>query len=235
MTGIVNINKPMGKTSHFVVAVARRITGIKKIGHTGTLDPMATGVLPICIGREATKLSQAIMDGDKCYKAVLKLGIATTTQDAEGEIIEEKEVCVTEDEIKSVIKGFIGEIYQVPPMYSAIKIDGQKLYQLARKGIEVEREPRKITVFDISVLNIDLKETEIEILVHCSKGTYIRTLCNDIGEKLGCGGHMKSLVRTRSGRFKVEDSITLEEFEKLWKEGRFEEFLIPPESFSHNE
>lgn len=231
MTGIVNINKPLGKTSHFVVAVARRITKIKKIGHTGTLDPLATGVLPICIGRESTKLSQVIMDGDKCYQAVIGLGMTTTTQDAEGEILEQREVCATEEQIRQAVEKFIGELSQVPPMYSAIKIDGKKLYQLARKGIEVERQPRKVIIYDISILRIDLEQKEVEILVHCSKGTYIRTLCQDIGEEIGCGGYMKSLIRTRCGSFRLEDSITLEEFETLWNQGRFEEFLIPPEHF----
>ncbi len=231
MTGIVNINKPYGKSSHFVVAVIRRITKIKKVGHTGTLDPLATGVLPICIGRESTKLSQAIMDGTKRYKALLQLGKTTTTQDSEGEITSEREVCVTEDTIKSVVSDFVGEISQTPPMYSAVKINGQKLYKLAREGKEIEREPRIITIHSIDVLDINLTDNTVELDICCSKGTYIRTLCNDIGEKLGCGGYMASLVRTKSASFTIENSITLEEFEQLWQNGEYEKVLIPPETF----
>ena len=231
MTGIVNINKPYGKSSHFVVAVIRRITKIKKVGHTGTLDPLATGVLPICIGRESTKLSQAIMDGTKRYKALLQLGKTTTTQDSEGEITSESEVNATEADIKSAVSEFVGEISQIPPMYSAVKINGQKLYKLAREGKEIEREPRKITIHSIDVLNIDLDASTVELDICCSKGTYIRTLCNDIGERLGCGGYMASLVRTKSASFTLENSVTLEEFEQFWTNGEYEKILIPPETF----
>lgn len=231
MTGIVNINKPYGKSSHFVVAVIRRITGIKKVGHTGTLDPLATGVLPICIGREATKLSQQIMDGTKCYRAVLQLGKTTTTQDSEGEVLSEREVNVLPEQIESAVSSFVGKISQIPPMYSAVKINGQKLYKLAREGKEVEREPRIITIHSIEIVNIDLDKAQIEIIITCSKGTYIRTLCHDIGEKLGCGGYMASLIRTKSSLFTIEDSITLEEFEQMWKDGQYEKILIPPETF----
>lgn len=231
MTGIVNINKPYGKSSHFVVAVIRRITKIKKVGHTGTLDPLATGVLPICIGRESTKLSQAIMDGTKRYKAVLQLGKTTTTQDSEGEIVSERAVNVTEKSVREVVGEFVGEISQIPPMYSAVKINGQKLYKLAREGKEIEREPRMITIHSIDVLNIDLESNTVELDICCSKGTYIRTLCNDIGEKLGCGGYMASLVRTKSASFTIEESITLEEFEEFWNNGEYEKILIPPETF----
>lgn len=229
MTGVVCINKPIGKSSHFAVAVIRRITKIKKVGHTGTLDPLATGVLPVCIGREATKLSQLIMDSDKEYRAVLKLGISTTTQDSEGEITSQREVNVTEDMIKEAVKGFIGEISQIPPMYSAIKIDGKKLYELARKGIEVERKSRVVTINYINILNINLEENEVEMVIGCTKGTYIRTLCNDIGEALGCGGFMKSLVRTKCGGFSIENSITLEEFEELYNKGEAEKVIVSPE------
>ena len=231
MTGIVNINKPYGKSSHFVVAVIRRITKIKKVGHTGTLDPLATGVLPICIGRESTKLSQAIMDGTKRYKALLQLGKTTTTQDSEGEITSERDVNATEADIKSAVSEFVGEISQIPPMYSAVKINGQKLYKLAREGKEIEREPRKITIHSIDVLNIDLDASTVELDICCSKGTYIRTLCNDIGERLGCGGYMASLVRTKSASFVLENSVTLEEFEQFWTNGEYEKILIPPETF----
>lgn len=227
MTGVVCINKPIGKSSHFAVAVIRRITKIKKVGHTGTLDPLATGVLPVCIGREATKLSQLIMDSDKEYRAVLKLGISTTTQDSEGEILSQKEVNVTNEQIEKAVESFVGEISQIPPMYSAIKIDGKKLYELARKGVEVERKPRIVTINYINILNIN--GDEVEMVIGCTKGTYIRTLCNDIGDALGCGGFMKSLVRTKCGGFSIENSITLEEFEELYNKGEAESVIVSPE------
>ncbi len=227
MTGVVCINKPIGKSSHFAVAVIRRITKIKKVGHTGTLDPLATGVLPVCIGREATKLSQLIMDSDKEYRAVLKLGISTTTQDSEGEILSQKEVNVTNEQIEKAVESFVGEISQIPPMYSAIKIDGKKLYELARKGVEVERKPRIVTINYINILNIN--GDEVEMVIGCTKGTYIRTLCNDIGDSLGCGGFMKSLVRTKCGGFSIENSITLEEFEELYNKGEAESVIVSPE------
>ncbi len=231
MTGIVNINKPYGKSSHFVVAVIRRITGIKKVGHTGTLDPLATGVLPICIGREATKLSQVIMDGTKCYRAVLQLGKTTTTQDSEGEVLSEKVVDTNEDEILRVVSAFVGEISQIPPMYSAVKINGQKLYKLAREGKEVERKPRNIIIHSIDVIDIDFNNNQVELDICCSKGTYIRTLCHDIGQSLGCGGYMSSLVRTKSSSFLIENSVSLEQFEQMWNDGEYEKIIIPPEHF----
>lgn len=231
MTGIVNINKPIGKSSHFVVAVIRRITGIRKVGHTGTLDPLATGVLPILIGREATKLSQRIMDGTKGYRSILQLGVSTTTQDSEGEVVSKRDVNVTLEDVKNVLNCFVGQISQIPPMYSAIKINGQKLYKLAREGKEVERKPRFITIYSIDLLNYNEELSQVEIDVSCSKGTYIRTLCSDIGEKLGCGAHMISLVRTKSSSFQIEDSVTLEEFEQLWNNKEYERILIPPETF----
>lgn len=232
MIGIVNINKPKGKSSHFAVAVIRRITGIKKVGHTGTLDPLATGVLPICIGREATKLSQIIMDGNKGYRAVVQLGATTNTQDAEGEILSTASVNgIGKTEIETVLKKFIGEVTQIPPMYSAIKINGEKLYNLAREGIEVERKPRTINIFNIELLNVNEDEHTFEIQVDCSKGTYIRTLCADIGEALGCGAYMKSLIRNKCGRFTLEKSITLEEFETLYNQGKAETVLTDPNEF----
>lgn len=228
MTGIVNINKPQGRSSHFVVAVVRRITGIKKVGHTGTLDPIATGVLPVCIGRESTKLSQKIMDGTKGYRAVVQLGKTTTTQDETGEVLTDTEVLATKQEIMDVIASFQGDILQVPPMYSAIKMQGRKLYEYARKGIEVERRPRKVTIYEIKASEFDEENHTVQIDVHCSKGTYIRTLCESIGEKLGCGAYMKSLVRTKCGDFLLEDSITLEQFEQAWKSGQLDGVLLSP-------
>lgn len=229
MTGIVNINKPKGKSSHFVVAVIRRITGIKKVGHTGTLDPLATGVLPICIGRESTKLSQMIMDGTKGYIASVCLGKATNTQDAEGDVVKEAPFShVTKEMLLSVLSDFVGEIEQIPPMYSAIKINGQKLYNLARKGVEVERKPRKVEIYDISLLEENLKEGTFKIMVHCSKGTYIRTLCEDLGVALNSCAYMESLIRCKCGRFSLDSAITLEEFEELWKSGKADTVMLSP-------
>ena len=231
MTGIVNINKPQGRSSHFAVAVIRRITKIKKVGHTGTLDPLATGVLPICIGREATKLSQMIMDGNKGYKACVQLGAETNTQDSEGEIIEQKSFNhVTKEQLLTVLESFLGDQEQIPPMYSAIKINGQKLYNLARKGIEVERKPRKIHIFNIELLSLDLKKGQFEIQVDCSKGTYIRTLCSDIGKALDTFAHMTALERNKCGRFTIDTAVTLEQFETLFNENRLEGVLIDPQT-----
>ena len=232
MTGIVNINKPIGRSSHFVVAVIRRITKIKKVGHTGTLDPLATGVLPICIGREATKLSQIIMDGTKGYKAKVQLGITTNTQDSEGEILSEKPTeHITREMVCEVLNDFVGEITQIPPMFSAIKINGQKLYNLARKGVEIEREPRKIQIYNLELLDYNDEEKSFNIQVDCSKGTYIRTLCADIGQALGCGAYMKELERNKCGRFTLQDSISIEEFEDLYNKGEIESVLTNPKEF----
>lgn len=225
MDGVVNINKPKGMTSHDVVNRLRRILNMKKVGHTGTLDPDATGVLPMCIGR-ATKLSDYLMSSEKQYRAELTLGISTDTQDSSGDVVKKCEVAFDEEEIKAVVTKFIGEIEQIPPMYSAIKMDGKKLYELAREGVEVEREPRRVTIHNIDIKNIDLEQNRIDMVIDCSKGTYIRTLCNDIGECLGCGGHMSALMRTRSGRFGIEDSITLDELEMRAQENDFG-FIVP--------
>ncbi len=214
MDGIVNVNKPLGLTSHDVVYKLRRILNIKKIGHTGTLDPEASGVLPMCIGK-GTKLAEYLTAADKQYMARLQLGAFTDTQDASGEVLQSFDVCVTEEQIRDAVKKFIGEISQIPPMYSAIKIDGKKLYELAREGKTVEREPRKIVISKIEIKNIDLNNNTVDMLVDCSKGTYIRTLCNDIGAELGCGGHMSALNRTKSGRFEIENAYTLEQIEKM--------------------
>ena len=219
--GIANVYKEAGFTSFDVVAKLRGIFGQRKIGHTGTLDPDATGVLPICLGN-ATKVVELLMDHDKEYVAELLLGVKTDTQDISGNVIAEKEIKdISEDAIRSVIASFIGEQDQIPPMYSALKVNGQKLYDLARKGVEVERKPRRINVFDIEIL--DIKMPVVKISVHCSKGTYIRTLCDDIGEKLGCGGTMKNLERTRVGVFAKEDAMTLDEIQKLKDTDRLSE------------
>ncbi len=214
MDGIVNVNKPLGITSHDVVYRLRKILNIKKIGHTGTLDPEASGVLPMCVGK-GTKMAEYLTAADKQYLARMQLGAFTDTQDASGEVLESFEVNVTEEQICQAVKGFIGEITQIPPMYSAIKIDGKKLYELAREGKTVEREPRKITIHNIEIKGIDLQNNTVDMLVDCSKGTYIRTLCNDIGASLGCGGHMSALHRTKSGRFHIDTAFTLEQIAEM--------------------
>ena len=222
--GVININKPVGMTSHDVVYRVRRLLGIKKVGHTGTLDPDASGVLPICTGK-GTKLSGLLVDFNKRYTAKFKLGVTTATEDASGEILETNDVNVSESEIKDVILEFVGVIEQIPPMYSAVKIDGQKLYNLARKGINIERPARKIEIFDIKILEIELPYVKID--VSCSKGTYIRTLCADIGKRLSCGAHMTELERTQSGCFCIEQSIALDE---LTPEN-INDFIMPSDSF----
>lgn len=226
MNGIINVKKEKGYTSHDVVAKLRGILQMKKIGHTGTLDPDATGVLPVCVGK-ATKVCDLLTNKDKSYVAEVKLGITTDTLDMTGEVLSRKDVLVTEEEIKEVVKSFIGEIKQIPPMYSAIKVNGRKLYELARQGKEIERKPRVVTIHQIKILKMSLEQEEFTIEVTCSKGTYIRSLCQDIGEKLACGAAMKSLVRTKVGRFKIEDALTLSEIEQEVKEAGTRGILLP--------
>ena len=223
--GIINVYKEKGFTSHDVVAKLRGIVGQKKIGHTGTLDPDATGVLPVCLGK-ATKLCDLLTDKNKTYEAVLLLGKTTDTQDITGEVLEEKSTeALTEEKVREAIEGFIGDYEQIPPMYSALKVNGKKLYELAREGKVIERKARPVKVLDIQILEIDLPKVRME--VSCSKGTYIRTLCHDIGEKLGCGGCMESLMRTRVSTFRIEDAKTLDEIETLKQEGKLAELLVP--------
>jgi len=207
MDGVINVYKPVGITSFDVVWKIRKLAHTKKVGHTGTLDPEACGVLPICIGK-GTKIVDYIMNGTKEYKASLRLGIVTDTYDREGKIISQSEVLCSEKEVLETIHSFVGEIQQIPPMYSALKVNGVRLYELARKGIEIERKARQITIFDIEVLEIKLPY--VSFIVKCSKGTYIRSLCYDIGEKLKCGGAMWALERTKTSIFKLENSIPLE-------------------------
>lgn len=223
--GIINVYKEKGFTSHDVVAKLRGIVGQKKIGHTGTLDPDATGVLPVCLGK-ATKLCDLLTDKNKTYEAVLLLGKTTDTQDITGEVLEEKSTeALTEEKVREAIEGFIGDYEQIPPMYSALKVNGKKLYELAREGKVIERKARLVKILDIQILEIDLPKVRME--VSCSKGTYIRTLCHDIGEKLGCGGCMESLMRTRVSTFRIEDAKTLDEIETLKQEGKLAELLVP--------
>lgn len=221
--GIINVYKERGFTSHDVVAKLRGILKQKKIGHTGTLDPEAEGVLPVCLG-SATKVCELLTDHEKTYRAVLLLGKVTDTQDATGTVTQEHPVTCGEEQVRACIASFVGTLWQVPPMYSALKVNGQKLYELARKGIEVERKARQITVRRIEVEKIELPR--VTISVTCSKGTYIRTLCHDIGGALGCGGCMESLVRTAVGPFSAEHSVRLSEIEKKRDEGRLDELVL---------
>lgn len=214
INGIINVYKEKGFTSFDVVAKMRGIFHQKKIGHTGTLDPDAEGVLPVCLGK-ATKVCDLLTDKDKEYKAVLLLGMETDTQDISGEVINKAEVNVSEEEVRQVVLSFVGEYEQIPPMYSALKINGQKLCDLARKGITVERKARPVTIHSIEITSINLPE--VEMTVSCSKGTYIRTLCDDIGKKLGCFGCMKSLLRTQVDKFVLADAYKLSELEELVK------------------
>ena len=224
MDGIFNIYKEKGFTSHDVVAIVRRTIHMKKVGHTGTLDPDAEGVLPVCVGK-ATKLSDVIMDGRKSYRAMLRLGVTTTTEDASGEVLETKAVVFDEGKIRAAVAAFIGRLEQVPPMYSAVKVNGKKLYELAREGKEIARKARTIEVYDIRIRRF-LPPDRVEMDIDCSKGTYIRTLCADIGKALGCGGHMAELLRTATGSFSLENAIKLDDLKALAEQERAEDALL---------
>lgn len=224
MKGIINILKPPGMTSHDVVSVVRKKLSFKKVGHTGTLDPNAAGVLPICVG-QATKISQFLLDSKKRYRGELTLGIETDTQDAYGKVLYDKNVSVTEEAILNAFKSFQGEILQVPPMFSALKVKGQKLYELAREGFEVDRTPRRVLVEELNVL--DIRGSKILFDIVCSKGTYVRTICKDIGDYLGTGGMMSFLLRTATGPFDISSAITLEEFQSA---DNVEAVLLPIDS-----
>ncbi len=223
MDGMINIYKESGYTSHDVVARLRGILHTRKIGHTGTLDPMAEGVLPVCVGN-ATKLCETFTDHDKEYEAVMLLGKRYDTLDVTGVMTESHEVMSTEEEIVSAVKSFVGGYDQVPPMYSAKKIDGQKLYDLARSGKTVERKPVFINIYDIGILSVDLPR--VRMRVKCGKGTYIRSLIDDIGSRLGCGAAMEELTRTKVGNFDISDAIRLSELERLSAEDRISDVII---------
>jgi len=227
MNGIINVYKETGYTSHDVVAKMRGICKQKKIGHTGTLDPEATGVLPVCLGT-GTKLCDMLTDKEKEYVTELLLGVETDTQDMTGTVLRESKVDVTAEQVEKVIKGFEGTYDQIPPMYSALKVNGKKLYELARNGIEVERKARPVTIREIEILEIRLPFIRMRVV--CSKGTYIRTLCSDIGSRLGCGAAMQTLERTRVGKFRVENAYTLAQIEKIRDEEGLEQILFPVES-----
>lgn len=226
MNGFININKPLGMTSSDVVVyVRRRLPRGTRVGHGGTLDPEASGVLPVCVGH-AARLFDYIIDKEKTYVAVLKLGTATDTQDAGGQIVEERPVTAGAAEVRAVLPDFVGEIEQVPPMYSAIKKDGKRLYQLARKGEAVELMPRACSVHGIELLDA-LGEDRYRLRVRCGKGVYIRTLCHDIGARLGCGGHMASLERVAAGAFRIGDALTLQRVDELFQSGELASALLP--------
>lgn len=228
INGVINVYKEPGFTSHDVVAKLRGILKQKKIGHMGTLDPNAVGVLPVCLGK-ATKLCDILSEKDKTYKATLLLGIETDTQDITGKMIQQADeqsvLALTEDKVFDTIKSYIGDYNQVPPMFSAIKIGGEKLYNLARKGKVIERSARQCKIIDITVTKIYLPRVDMHVT--CSKGTYIRTLCHDIGKDLGVGGCMEKLERTKVERFHVEDSITLSQIEMYRDSGTLNEYITP--------
>ena len=222
--GILIVDKPAGWTSQDVAAKLRGVFHERRIGHSGTLDPMATGVLVLFVGR-ATRAVEFAESDSKEYLAGLRLGLVTNTQDTSGETLETHPVAVTREELDAALDAFRGDISQIPPMYSAIKIGGKKLYELARKGQEVERKPRNITIFELAVE--DGHDSDWNLRVHCSKGTYVRTLCHDIGQSLGCGGCMSSLRRTRAGRFTLEQAVTMEQILEFAKEHDPAELLLP--------
>jgi tRNA pseudouridine55 synthase len=228
LSGVLLVNKHKGVTSHDIVFKIRKLYGTKKVGHTGTLDPLATGVLPILIGRGA-KAAEYLLSENKSYRAEVTLGITTDTQDITGEILEKTDTLPTKEEFFEAITHFVGKIKQIPPMYSALKVGGKKLCDLAREGITVEREARDIEIFKITPRVINEKEGIYEICVDCSKGTYIRTLIYDIGMYLGCGAVMSQLERTVSGNFKIQDTVTISELENMSLDER-EGLILPIES-----
>ena len=232
MNGILNILKPPGMTSFDVVAYIRGLTRTKKVGHTGTLDPLATGVLTVCAGN-ATGAIEFLVEKDKLYRAELTLGVATDTQDSAGTVLSEAPVNSTDGQIAEAIHSFIGAYDQLPPMYSAIRQNGKRLYELAREGVSVDRAPRRGEIYSAEVIKISRDGRgagKVLFDVHCSKGTYIRTLCADIGDRLGCGGHMSFLLRKRAGAFTLEEALTLEELKTLAEDGRLEEAMLDAEA-----
>ena len=234
MDGIIIINKEKGCTSHDIVYKAKKIFN-KKVGHTGTLDPNATGVLPLLVGK-GTEISKYLINHDKTYEAILQLGEKKDTADSEGQTIEEKKITpemLEEQNVKNVLKSFEGKQEQVPPMYSAIKVNGKKLYEYARKGEKIEIKPRKIEIYKIDLIKIDIENKTIEFKVECSKGTYIRTLCENIAEKLETVGYMKELKRTKVGEFEIEDAIKIQELEN--EEIKQSNFITLEKYFDKNE
>jgi tRNA pseudouridine55 synthase len=226
--GVLLLDKPRGITSNAALQRARRALGAAKAGHTGTLDPMASGLLPVAFG-EATKFSQYLLDADKIYLAEVRLGVTTNTGDAEGQVIATSDLCPSDSDIVEMCGRFLGEMDQMPPMYSALKRDGKALYEYARVGVEVKREARRITIHRFDVL--DIWSRHLRCRVRCSKGTYIRTLAEDLGRALGCGAHLTALKREASGNFHIENAVPLEAFETLTQEARLGH-LLPPDTFA---
>jgi tRNA pseudouridine55 synthase len=223
--GILNLNKPSGPTSHDIIDRVRGLTGIRRVGHAGTLDPMATGVLLVCIGK-ATRVSEYLMAGQKVYRARVRLGITTDTYDVEGQVVASASVDdVTRAEVEATLTRFRGAIEQVPPMYSALKHKGERLHRLARQGVEVKREPRQVEISRLALTEWEPPECTLEVT--CSPGTYVRALAHDLGQALGCGAHLTGLVRLASGRFRLEDSVTLDVFAQAAAEGRWTDLLHP--------
>lgn len=226
MTGIIILDKPKGITSFGAVARVRRICGEKKCGHTGTLDPMATGVMTVMLGN-TTRFIELLPSHDKAYIASFRLGTVTDTLDITGTVLETREVKSSAEQVKEALKSFVGEISQLPPMYSAVSVNGQRLYDLARKGIEVERKPRQVTVYSIEMLSENEADGEYSVSVECSSGTYIRTLISDLGEMLGCGAVLTDLRRTKANGFSIEKAVTLEQLEAAMNDGTIESVLMP--------
>lgn len=224
LNGVINVYKEKGYTSHDVVVKLRGILKQKKIGHTGTLDPEAEGVLPVCLGN-ATKLCDMLTEKRKEYIAEFLCGVVTDTQDMTGTVLSRSKTDLTEEAVRTVIMSFLGESDQIPPMYSACKVNGRRLYELAREGKEVERKARRITIYELEILGMELPNVTIRVL--CSKGTYIRTLCHDIGQKLGCGAAMQSLLRTRVDRFTLADARRLDEIKEFWEKDEIGRILLP--------
>jgi tRNA pseudouridine55 synthase len=227
--GILLLDKPTGMSSNAALQTVKRMFNANKAGHTGNLDPLATGLLPICFG-EATKISSYLLDSDKRYIGTCKLGVRTRTADSEGEVLETRPVGnLTEQQVKQVLQGFIGQIEQIPPMHSAVKINGTPLYKLAREGKEIERKSRRVSIYRLEMLRLEGDELDID--VHCSKGTYVRTLAEEIGEALGCGAHLNALRRTASGPFELEQAVTMAELAHLAEDGyeALDSLLLPPE------
>ena len=229
INGILLLDKPLGMTSNAALQTVKRLYNAAKAGHTGNLDPLATGLLPICLG-EATKISSYLLDSDKRYIGTCKLGVRTTTADSEGEVLETRPVGeLNEQQVLAVLEKFKGHIEQIPPMHSAVKINGTPLYKLAREGKEIERKPRRVTIYELNLSRLEGDELEIDL--RCSKGTYVRTLAEDIGEELGCGAHLSALRRTASGPFELDDAVTMSELEHLAESGyeALDELLVPME------
>ncbi len=224
MNGLLIIKKPSGKSSHGAVYTVRHITGEKRVGHAGTLDPMATGVLIVCLG-QAVRVAEYLTDHDKTYRARVRLGVETDTYDATGQTVSTREIHVTPDEVQAALAAFVGKLSQVPPAHSAVQKDGVRAYKLARRGVAVEMTPRDVEIYSITLRSIELPEVEFD--VHCSKGTYIRSLAHDLGAKLGTGGHLSALTRLASGPFTLEQSLTLEELEQVMARGELAQHLLP--------